>query len=143
MSSEEGNQEIETHGTECHVKTETDGNDDSISQGTPRIARNHLKLGECCATNSSLEPQREPDPTITLISDFWSPEVVVSQLISGTLLLQPWKQRAFLLEPQTSLSSANHENPGFPSEARTYIQTDTQSPNLSAMTIFLALREGP
>ena len=88
MSFEEGNQEIETHGTECHVKTKTDRNDKSISQGTPPIARNHWKLGECHETNSSLAPQREHDPTVTLISDFWPPEVV-SHLVFGTLLLQP------------------------------------------------------
>ena len=62
---EKGNLEAETYRGEGHVERETDWGDDSTSQGTPRTAGHHQKLGERHVTGSSLEPQRDHDSAIT------------------------------------------------------------------------------
>ena len=52
-----------------------DGSDVATSQGMPRIARNHQKLGKGHETDSPPEPPEGTSPADTLISDLEPPEL--------------------------------------------------------------------
>ena len=64
--------------TQRRMKCEDEGKDwsqQSICQGTPRIAGNHQKLGEKHGSDSPSEPLEEANLTDTLILDFWTSEL--------------------------------------------------------------------
>lgn len=52
-----------------------DWSDVSVSQGTPRIASSHQKLGERHGTASFAEPPGGSNPISTFSPDFWPPEL--------------------------------------------------------------------
>ena len=66
---------IETQRKEGHMEMSRDWNDESTSQGTPRMAGSHQKLGERHRMDCPSEPPEETNPADTSISDYMLPKL--------------------------------------------------------------------